>query len=447
MKSNIKLRGFEGMVFEGLVHLEKQFAHDGRESDLGRFAGQAESLIKLAQGGRGLPREANRAHVEGAPDYGSAAANMALPLPRTALTGPGSQSRQSGGLLPIELAQFGHLAEHAHGGQRADTVQLRQSIDVGLHARGASQGRREFFFHGGDLFFQVFDQLGLLALGKAQSRVLGVLARAPELFLKLIAPLDQGAQFDEDRIRQRCGCGRERVAIGGQDGGIQGISFSAAALRQREVPDLGGIEDADRQIRCVESGYHGAFIAASGFANDVGAADGAQDFDQACVACGSVGQGSLSVLAMELEGGFGDIQANIDGGSFFRHDVHSVRSHSCTCERVVFAAAQSTVRVTDTRHERLQLLDEHVRTVPEGNERAHAAALRPAGRRAAPSSCLACSQTRKMKATYKREKLSAAQVVAHQHGLAKARRTAKTKYNPNPIILCAKEDPIHRGEN
>ena len=49
------------------------------------------------------------------------------------------------------------------------------------------------------------------------------------------------------------------------------------------------------------------------------------------------------------------------------------------------------------RHERLQLPDERVKTVLESNERARAAALRPAGRRAAPSSCLAGSQTRKMK--------------------------------------------------
>src|SRR2546427_9060729 len=47
-------------------------------------------------------------------------------------------------------------------------------------------------------------------------------------------------------------------------------------------------------------------------------------------------------------------------------------AHSCTYEHAASAAAPSTVRVTDTRRERLQLPDEHVKTVPEGDERAHA---------------------------------------------------------------------------
>jgi hypothetical protein len=103
------------------------------------------------------------------------------------------------------------------------------------------------------------------------------------------------------------------------------------------------------------------------------------------------------LVEVELEGGLGNIQAGVDGGSFFRHSRKSCSAHSCTYEHVATAAAQSTVRVTDNRHERLRLPREHVQTVPEGNERARAAALRPAGRRAAPSSRLACRQTRRMK--------------------------------------------------
>ncbi len=81
----------------------------------------------------------------------------------------------------------------------------------------------------------------------------------------------------------------------------------------------------------------------------------------------------LVVLEVELEGGLGDVQAGIDGREVFSHIVNSVRTHSCTCEHAV-KAAQSTVRVTDMRHEWLRLPNEHARAVPEGNERTRAAA-------------------------------------------------------------------------
>jgi hypothetical protein len=110
----------------------------------------------------------------------------------------------------------------------------------------------------------------------------------------------------------------------------------------------------------------------------------------------------LLVLEVELEGGLGDVQAGVDGREFFSHNLRSVRAHSCTCEHAGFAAAQSTVRVTDIRHEWLRLPDERARAVPEGNERTRAAAVPPAGGTAAPSSCLAGSQTRKMKMQHTR---------------------------------------------
>jgi hypothetical protein len=396
LKVKYNLCGSERMVFECLVHLEEQFTHDGGQGDFGRFAGQAQALVKLSQGGLGLARQSHGAHVKGAANDGAAAANVALAFPRATLSGPRSEARQGGGLLAIEVAQFGHLTEHAHGGERAHAVQLRQGVDLVLDARGAGQRGGEFFFHGGDLLFQVVDELGLLALGEAQGGVFAVLTGPHELFLELIAPLDERAQFGQVRIGDRCGGGFKRLAEGGQDGGIQRIIFGAPPLRQREVPNLGGIDDTDGQLGGVERGDHGAFVAPGGLADQVRAGDGAQESDQAGMTLGGVRQDVLAVLEVELEGGLGDVQAGIDGREVFSHIFNSVRTHSCTCEHAV-KAAQSTVRVTDMRHEWLWLPDEHARAVPEGNERTRAAALPPAGGRAAPSSCLACSQTRKMK--------------------------------------------------
>src|SRR2546427_391788 len=96
----------------------------------------------------------------------------------------------------------------------------------------------------------------------------------------------------------------------------------------------------------------------------------AQQSDQALVAGDGVGQDMLLILEVELELGLGNVQAGMDDGVCFSHGVCGVRAHSCTYERAVVAAARSTVRVTDTRRERLRLPNERVLTVPEDNERA-----------------------------------------------------------------------------
>ena len=82
-----------------------------------------------------------------------------------------------------------------------------------------------------------------------------------------------------------------------------------------------------------------------------------------------------AALEVELEGGLGNVEASVDEGSGFSHGVGSVRTHSCTYEHGGEPPAPSTVRVTDTRRERLQLPYERVVTVPESNERTRAAVL------------------------------------------------------------------------
>ena len=96
------------------------------------------------------------------------------------------------------------------------------------------------------------------------------------------------------------------------------------------------------------------------------------------MACRGVGQGVGAALEVELEAGFGNVQAGVDDGRWRVQGVHSVGTHSCTYERGLVGPAPSTVRVTDMRRERLELPCERVVTVPEGNERARAAVLVPA---------------------------------------------------------------------
>ena len=124
--------------------------------------------------------------------------------------------------------------------------------------------------------------------------------------------------------------------------------------------------------------------------------DGAQAFDELGVTFGGVGQRVLAVVEVELEGVLGDIEAGMDDGSFFRQCFHSVRTQTCIYERGVKTPAPSTVRVTDTRRERLRLSHEHAQAVPGSNERVRAGGL-PLQGRGHPIFQFGGRQTSKMK--------------------------------------------------
>ena len=200
----------------------------------------------------------------------------------------------------------------------------------------------------------------------------------------------------QSALRRRRGRRTQSLTVGGEQRRIDRIVFGTLTLRQSEVTDLGWIDNTHRHVGGMKNSDQPTFVATGSLADHVCVTNRAQELDQSGMSCGSIGQRVLPIGQVELEGDLGNVQANIDGRFVFRHNVRGVRAHSCTYERA-FGAALSTVRVTDTRHERLRLPDEHVKTVPEGNERARADANPPAGGLASPSSCSACSRARKMK--------------------------------------------------
>ena len=381
--------------------MNQQFAHDSGKSDFGWFALFTEMVVKLSQSGLLHSGEHDGTHIKSVAHDGSAAADMTLALPRSALTDPGSQARQSRGLLAVKLSQLGHVAQHGDGRDKADAWQLIQDLDLFLMKGGLSHQLGQLFFDGFDLDIQMFTELGLLFKEEDIGGVFALLVGTRPLVFELSAPIDQSPHSHQGGIGFGCGHRFMSLAVSGEKGTVQGITFSALALRQGKMTDMTGIENGDVPISGMERRDDWTFITAGGFANDLNLRTRLQQFQQFFVACRRVGQRILTVLEVELEGGLGNIQAGIDGGGIFGHSRKGCSAHSCTYERVVFAAAQSTVRVTDNRHERLWLPDERVQTVQEGNEHVRAAVLRPAGRRTAPS-CSAVSQTRKMKRTYKK---------------------------------------------
>ena len=119
--------------------MNQQFAHDGGESNLGWFTLITEVVVKLSEGSLFLSGKDNGTHIESVTHDGSTTADMTLALPGSALTSPRSQASQGGGLLTVELSQFGHVAQNGDGGDKADAWQLIQGVDLFLVNGGTSR--------------------------------------------------------------------------------------------------------------------------------------------------------------------------------------------------------------------------------------------------------------------------------------------------------------------
>src|ERR1700691_2950986 len=151
------------MIFNNLIHLEEEFAHDGGEGDFGWFAACTQAKIKLSQVSVRLAGQGYCRHIEAPPESRAAATDVSLSLPRPALPSPGRQSGQRSRLTPVKPPQFRHLTEHADGGESSDPVELGEFLDLCLGLGGAFEGGRQFGFRRFDLLGYVLDQNGLLA--------------------------------------------------------------------------------------------------------------------------------------------------------------------------------------------------------------------------------------------------------------------------------------------
>ena len=138
--SVLSLGFLEGVLVEDAVHLQEKFSHHGGKGDLGWFAGQAQSRIKFPQRRFLHSGQHHGAHVEGASHARSPAADMPLSFPWPALAHPRGQACQSRGLLSVEPAQLGHMAQHAQRRDRADGIELFELSHLLLKVRRAGQG-------------------------------------------------------------------------------------------------------------------------------------------------------------------------------------------------------------------------------------------------------------------------------------------------------------------
>ena len=112
-----------------------------------------------------------------------------------------------------------------------------------LKARRADQRLLAFLFHGGHLLLQVGHEFLLLPCHVGWHSVLEGLAGPGQLFLEVVAPLHQRAQFGLRGLAGRRGLGPQRGAVGGEHGGVYGIVLGPLPLGQGEVADERGVDD------------------------------------------------------------------------------------------------------------------------------------------------------------------------------------------------------------
>jgi len=286
-------------------------------------------------------------HVERTADRSPTATDTSASVPLAAFARMRCQAGQRSGLAAVEGAQFGQFGQHAQGGDGADAGNGFELLHAfiqggGLGAQGLELGLNLFQIP----FQTAHEALGLAAQGR-QGEPLGLLALGHEDFQHLDPAADQFGQLLFLWGAGRGGFRLQGPAIGGQDGGINVVGLGSLAGGAGEVANPGGVQDADRNLGFMQRGDDVALVTAGGFADDLDAGLGSQEFEQSAVTSGGVGQAVDTTGQVELQVELGNIQAGVESS-------HSVLAHSCKYE---LAAVGRSINGSSLghRHERLWL--------------------------------------------------------------------------------------------
>ena len=104
----------------------------------------------------------------------------------------------------------------------------------------------------------------------------------------------------------------------GEHGGVERVGLGQATLGAGEVAHAARVDDGHGPLRRLQCRDHRLFVAAGRFADDVNAGPLLQPPQQRAMPLGLVGE--LAALRpggterTQIQGGFGDIQADIDNG-------------------------------------------------------------------------------------------------------------------------------------
>ena len=300
----------EIIIFEETVHEDDELAHTGGHGHEGFLSCCPQAQIKLFEDAV-MPHGAQRRHVERAPHRATPAVDSADSVLAATVAVVRCYARQRGSGLRRQFSQFRHFGQHGGRDHRADAGNGLEPIRLVRQFRVLGDERRDggiALFH---LLFQGFAELPGLAEAEGIRVMLGMVAFHRQHLDELPATLGEVRQL---LLLGRGRGGRrrlERRAVGGQHGGVNGISFGALTLGAGEVADTPGFDNADRDARGVENAHAGLFVTARGFANEVRAGMRPQAFEQLGVTFGVISQEVKTACEMELQRELGNVQADV----------------------------------------------------------------------------------------------------------------------------------------
>ena len=162
-------------IFEGVVHEDDQFPHDGGEGDFGGFAGRAQALIERLELAVGA-RRYQRRHIQRAAHWGAASSDAPAAMPLATLPRMRGQSGQCRRLAAVERAQFGQFGQHPQGRNGADASDGDEFLHPFVQSLGLRLQLPQLRFDLFQIAFQAADEtLGLAAQG-GHGEPLGLLA-------------------------------------------------------------------------------------------------------------------------------------------------------------------------------------------------------------------------------------------------------------------------------
>ena len=238
-----------------------------------------------------MPHGTQSCHVERTPHRPTAtvdAADAALSATVPVVWG---DSRQSGGGLRGQFSKLRHFRQHGGGDHGADP---RDGVEPFGFVSEFGILRDQFGDGGITLFhlpLQSFAQVPELSEAESISVLLGMVAFDSQQLDELAAPLGEISQLLLLWRGRGAGGGLELRPVFGEHGGVNWIGLGALALGASEVADASGFHDADRDAGGVEDAHDGLFVAAGGFADDLGVGMNPQKLEQLRVSLVIVGQG------------------------------------------------------------------------------------------------------------------------------------------------------------
>jgi hypothetical protein len=317
--ATVFLRECRKRVFEQRVKVDEEFAHDGGESDFGRFAVRTKAVVEKLENGI-VARGYEGRHVEGNASRGASAVDMAFAFAFAAVIGKGSQASEGSDAVFGQGTQFRHGSEQCHGGSGPDAFDLGQESDFGAQVGGSVDRLDELSIDLGDLVGQeayaIADGGSSDGVGAVKTVFFGH-AGSDEL----TAAGAQSAQLLGLRIRRNNGAQLgSGASIGAEHASIDSVGFGQLALGFGVLASALSVNHVDGQRELMAELDQKSLAASGAFADNAKVALEAELFEK-------LGEGGTRVgdtlgytwdLAMEIEVILADIDAEVkdlvDGG-------------------------------------------------------------------------------------------------------------------------------------